>query len=54
MWGTEATFTELFEAWAQHVYTFRGLVRALRLADFSWPERIAAINQWGDPRYPER
>lgn len=54
MWGTEATFTELFEAWAQRAYTFRDLVRALHLADFPWPERIAEINQWADPRYPER
>lgn len=52
MWGTEATFTELFEAWAQHVYTFRDLVRALRLADFPWPDRIAEINRWADPRHP--
>ncbi len=54
MWGTEATFTELFEAWAQRAYTFRDLVRALHLADFRWSERIAEINQWADPRYPER
>ena len=54
MWGTEATFTELFEAWAQHAYTFRDLVRALHLADFPWPDRIAEINQWADPHYPEQ
>ena len=54
MWGTEATFTELFEAWAQRAYTFRDLVRALHLAEFPWPARIAEINQWADPRYPER
>ena len=54
MWGTEATFTELFEAWAQRAYTFRGLARALHLADFPWPERIAAINQWADPNHPQR
>ena len=52
MWGTEATFTELFEAWAQHAYTFRDLVRALHLADFPWSERIAEINQWADPDHP--
>ena len=52
MWGTEATFTELFEAWAQRAYTFRELVRALHLAEFPWPERIAEINQWADPHYP--
>ena len=38
--GTEATFTELFEAWAQHAHTFRNLVRALHLAGFAWTERI--------------
>lgn len=54
MWGTEATFTELFEAWAQHAYTFRDLVRALHLADFPWPDRIAEINQWADPHHVEQ
>ncbi len=54
MWGTEATFTELFEAWAQHAYTFRDLVRALHLADFPWPDRIAEINQWADPHHSEQ
>ena len=54
MWGTEATFTELFEAWAQRAYTFRDLVRALRLADFPWPDRIAEINQWADPHHVEQ
>ena len=54
MWGTEATFTELLEAWAQGVYTFRELVRALHLADFPWPERIAEINQWADPSHAAR
>lgn len=54
MWGTEATFTELFEAWAQRAYTFRDLVRALHLADFPWPERIAEINQLADPEHARR
>ena len=50
----EATFTELFEAWAQRAYTFRDLVRALHRADFPWPERIAEINQWADPHHPRQ
>ena len=44
----------IFEAWAQRAYTFRDLARALHLADFPWPERIAEINQWADPNYLEQ
>ena len=46
MWGREATFQELLEAWAQGAYTDRQLVRALHLADFNCGDRIREINQW--------
>lgn len=46
MWGREATFAELLEAWAQRAYTDRQLARALRLAGFDDGERIREINQW--------
>ena len=54
MWGAEATFTELSEAGAQRDYTFRVLVRALHLAEFPWPERIAETNQWAAPNHRPR
>ena len=46
MWGREATFRELLEAWAQRAYTDRQLVRALHLVGFNCGERIREINQW--------
>jgi len=46
MWGREATFQELLEAWAERAYTDRQLVRALRLADFNCGDRIRELNQW--------
>ena len=46
MWGREATFQELLEAWAERAYTDRQLVRALHLADFDCGDRIREINQW--------
>ena len=46
MWGREATFQELLEAWAQRAYTDRQLVRALHLAGFNCGDRIREINQW--------
>ena len=46
MWGREATFQELLEAWVQRAYTDRQLVRALHLAGFNCGERIREINQW--------
>ena len=35
---------------AARLTTFRDLVRALHVADFPWPDRIAEINQWADPQ----
>ena len=46
MWGREATFYELLEAWTQRAYTDRQLVRALQLAGFDCGDRIREINQW--------
>ena len=46
MWGREATFYELLEAWAQRAYTDRQLVRALHLTGFDCGDRIREINQW--------
>ncbi len=46
MWGLEATFAELIQAWAQRAYTDRQLARALRLAGFDYGPRIREINQW--------
>ena len=46
MWGAEATLEDLVEAWAQQAYTFRQLVRALHLAEFTVGSRIRTINRW--------
>ena len=46
MWGAEATLEDLVEAWAQHAYTFRQLVRALHRAGFTCGSRIRTINRW--------
>ena len=46
MWGREATFQELLEAWAERAYTDRQLVRALHLAGFDCGDRIREVNQW--------
>ena len=46
MWGLEATFAELIQAWAQRAYTDRQLARALHLAGFDCGPRIREINQW--------
>jgi len=46
MWGREATFQDLLEAWAERAYTDRQLVRALHLADFNCGDRIRELNQW--------
>ena len=46
MWGAEATLEDLVEAWAQHAYTFRQLMRALRRAGFTCGSRIRTINRW--------
>ena len=46
MWGREATYRELIEAWAQRAYTDRQLVAALHLAAFHYGGRIREINRW--------
>ena len=46
MWGAEATLEDLVEAWAQHAYTFRQLVRALHRVGFTCGWRIRTINRW--------
>ena len=46
MWGREATYRELIEAWAQRAYTDRQLVAALHLAAFHYGDRIREINRW--------
>lgn len=46
MWGLEATFAELIQAWAQRAYTDRQLARALHLAGFDCGPRVREINQW--------
>ena len=46
MWGAEATLEDLVEAWAQHAYTFRQLVRALHRARCTCGSRIRTINRW--------
>ena len=46
MWGTEATLEDLVGARAQHAYTFRQLMRALRRAGFTCGSRIRTINRW--------
>jgi hypothetical protein len=45
-WGTEASVDEIIVGWAQHAYTMRQLVSALRRAEFDWGRRIDTINSW--------
>lgn len=43
--GLEADEVEVAQAWAEHAYTWRQLVRALHKAGFDVHTRIRAINQ---------
>ncbi len=52
MWGLEATFAELVQAWAQRAYTDRQLARALHLAGFDYGPRMREINQWATKSCP--
>ena len=47
MWVSEATETELMDAWIQEVYTLRELVAAMHRIDYTWLyERNEWIRYW--------